>query len=180
MDLGVPETVADQVVVLHGKDIESHKTKITTLETENKTLRTQVDEATATIDGFKELDIDSIKQAADDWKAKAEQAAEEAEEKIAEIKFTQVLTDTLREAGARNSVAVSALIDYDKLEFTEDGTIKGLDEQLKQIKTDNSYLFGVDEKTPRIIAGGSTDSSISDAVVAAARKAAGLPPVKKE
>ena len=37
--------------------------------------------------------------------------------------------------------AVKALIDLEKIELNEDGTINGLDEQLTALKTDNAFLF---------------------------------------
>ena len=48
-------------------------------------------------------------------------------------------------AGAKNSKAVAALLDGEKIEMAEDG-VKGLDEQLKALKESDAYLFQNDEQ----------------------------------
>jgi chromosome segregation ATPase len=182
--LGLTEEQADAALIIHGKDIETHKTKIETLSTENETLQGQVQEATTTIEGFKKLDVDGIKAKADEWQAKAQQTEEELqqtreqmEDSIAEMEFNQTLRDALVEANAKNPVAVSALLDFEKLGVAEDGTITGLEDQLKVIKEENDYLFIPEGDNPQIITGSHNPKQIfSDATVEAARKAAGLPP----
>lgn len=179
--LGLTEEQADAALIIHGIDIESHKAKVETLSTENKTLADQVLEASATIENFKKLDVTGIQKTADEWKTKAEQTEqeltqtrEEAENAIAEMEFNQTLKESLLAANAKNPVAVSALLDFDKLEVAEDGSIKGLDEQLKVIKSENDYLFTSDEDNPQFVLGGHSTSVIGDSVVDAARQAAGL------
>lgn len=60
---------------------------------------------------------------------------------------------SLVKAGARNPVAVAALLDGDKIKLTEDGIV-GLDEQLEALKTAEAYMFQSDEppaNNPRIL-----------------------------
>jgi hypothetical protein len=56
----------------------------------------------------------------------------------------------------------------------EDGTISGLKEQLEKIQSEHDYLFVSDVPTPTIVTGGSNRKIMSDPIVEAARKAAGL------
>ncbi len=58
----------------NGKDLEKHKTEAETEKATAQQLKTQLEEANKSIEGFKTLDIDGIKQAAEQWKTKAEQA----------------------------------------------------------------------------------------------------------
>jgi len=174
--LGISEEIADQVVVLHGKDIESHKTRLSTLQTELDGAKTQLTEAGTTIEGFKKLDVDGIKAAADDWKAKAEQAQRDAVAQLSELKFSHALESSLTGAKVKNAKAVQALLSKDALKFNEaDGSIIGLKEQLEKIKSENDYLFEDAKETPKIVTGGNSKSVMGDAVATAARKAAGLP-----
>ena len=174
--LGVSEEIADQVVILHGKDIEGHKTKLTTLQTELDGAKAQLTEAGTAIEGFKKLDVDGIKAAADDWKAKAEQAQRDAVAQLSELKFSHALESSLAGAKVKNSKAVQALLSKDALKFNEaDGSIIGLKEQLEKIKSENDYLFDDGTPTPKIVAGGNSKSVINDSVISTARKAAGLP-----
>lgn len=70
--LGIAEDLVDKIMALHGSDIEGHKTRLTTVQTELDGLKKQLSEANTAIEGFKKLDVDGIKAAADEWKAKAE------------------------------------------------------------------------------------------------------------
>jgi hypothetical protein len=72
------DAVIDQIIVLHGKDIEGHKAKITTAQTELDGVKKQLTDANAQIESFKGMDIEGVKKSADEWKTKAEQAQAEA------------------------------------------------------------------------------------------------------
>ncbi len=172
------EAVMDQIIVLHGKDIENHKAKLTTAQTEADGLKKQLTEAGVTIEGFKKLDVEGVKKSADEWKAKAEQAQKDASAQISQLKFDHALDGSLSAAKAKNAKAVKALLQSDALKLNEDGSILGLKEQLEKIKSENDYLFESDISTPRIVVGAHNQSVIKDAVTDAARKAAGLPPAK--
>lgn len=179
IDLGVPEDVADQIIVLHGKDIEKHKTKIEDYETQLETAKSQMAEASKTIDSFKGLKIDEIQRAADDWKAKAEKAQTDAGLQIKQVKFDHALADALSSAKAKNPKAVRALLNVDRLSYDEkEGSIVGLPEQLEKVRTENDFLFEPTENqdpTPKIVTKSQSRTVLKDPVISAARKAAGLP-----
>jgi hypothetical protein len=59
-----------------------------------------------------------------------------------------------------------------------DGSIIGLDDQLKKVKESSNYLFEGDEKTPRIVIGANSKPVILDKVEAAMRLGAELPDKK--
>ena len=68
-----------------------------------KTAKEDLKAANETIDGFKSMDIESIKKAASDWKEKAEKAEQDAANQIAEIQFNTRL-DAVIAAQDRKSV----------------------------------------------------------------------------
>ena len=75
---------------------------------------------------------------------KAKDEAHEAE--IKQLKIDTAVEAALISAKAKNSVAVKALLkDLDKAELLEDGTIKGLADQLAEIQKSDSYLFEAKE-----------------------------------
>ena len=59
----------DAIMKLYGKSVETHKTQLTEAEKQVQALQGQLEEATKAIEGFKELDVDGIKAAADEWKS---------------------------------------------------------------------------------------------------------------
>lgn len=170
------EAVMDQIIVLHGKDIEKHKTDTGAAKTEADGLRAQLAEANKQIESFKGMDIDGVKKSADEWKAKAEQAASDAQKQVAQLKFDHALDGALTGAKAKNPKAVRALLNLEGLKMNEaDGSILGLKEQLETIQKENDYLFEAAEETPRIVTRGDHQSILTDTFTAAMRKGAGLP-----
>ena len=173
-ELGIEdEELVKQIIILHGKDIESLKATNDTNATELDSLRKQLEEASQTIESFKKLDVDGIKAAADEWKAKAEQAQKDAEAQVYKVRYESALADALKGHKAKNVKAVRALLNEADLKLTDEGIV-GLKAQLEAIKSENEFLFDSDEPRPRIVAGAQNKTVISDLTVEAARKAAGL------
>jgi hypothetical protein len=165
----------EAIMKLHGQDVEETKNKLTQAEKEKEGLQAQLDEANKAIKGFEGLDVAGIKAAAADWEAKAKQAKEDADAEIAKLKFDHALEAALTGAKAKNPKAVKALLDMEALKLNEaDGSVIGLNEQIEKVKTDNDYLFESETPAPTFAKGGKTSQLTDDAIVAAARQAAGL------
>lgn len=173
--LELSDEVIESVMKLHGQTVEKFKTDLTTLRTEADTLKSQLAEADKQIESFKGLDIEGVQKAADEWKAKAEQAQQEAAAKVESLKFDYALEKGLGEYKVKDPADVLPLLKRDMLKLGEDGAVIGLKEQVEPLKTSKPYLFVDDTPQPRIVAGGQKPSVTNDALVSAARKAAGLP-----
>ena len=157
--LNLSQEVIDKIMAENGKDIAVEQKKAEKVIQERdsyklkaESLETQVNDANTEIKKFKDMDIDGIKKAADDWKETAEKAKADADKQISQMKFDYALSAALTGAKAKNAKAVKALLDMDGLKFN-DGKIVGLDEQLAQIKADNDYLFESDEPAPEFVKG---------------------------
>lgn len=157
--LNLSQEVIDKIMAENGKDIAVEQKKVEKIIQERdsyklkaESLETQVNDANTEIQKFKDMDIDGIKKAADDWKETAEKAKADADKQISQMKFDYALSAALTGAKAKNAKAVKALLDMDGLKFN-DGKIVGLDEQLAQIKADNDYLFESDEPAPEFVKG---------------------------
>lgn len=66
-DLGIADDIADQIITQAATEVKA-------AAEETAGIQAQLEEANKQIAGFREMDIDSIKAAADDWKAKYEAA----------------------------------------------------------------------------------------------------------
>lgn len=157
--LNLSQEVIDKIMAENGKDIAVEQKKAEKVIQERdsyklkaESLETQVNDANTEIQKFKDMDIDGIKKAADEWKETAEKAKADADKQISQMKFDYALSAALTGAKAKNAKAVKALLDMDGLKFN-DGKIVGLDEQLAQIKADNDYLFESDEPAPEFVKG---------------------------
>src|SRR5699024_3730440 len=157
-ELGLEDSVIDKIMAENGKDKENAKGDVSKLEAEIKTkekeletLQGQLKKANEQIEEFKDMDIDAIQNAADDYKEKYKTAKTEAEEELEKIKFEYAIDKALGQAKARNTKAVKALLDLDNLKLTDD-KILGLDEQLESIKKENNFLFeGEKKEVPTIV-----------------------------
>ena len=91
--LNLSQEVIDKIMAENGKDIAVEQKKAEKVIQERdsyklkaESLETQVNDANTEIQKFKDMDIDGIKKAADDWKETAEKAKADAEKLAAETK----------------------------------------------------------------------------------------------
>ena len=137
-----------------------------------KAAQGQLAEANKAIEGFKALDVEGIKKAADDWKAKAEQAEKDATEKIAAVKFDAQLDSAILAKKGRSAKAIKALLDTEALRGSKD-LDKDLTAALDGLAKESGYLF--EGETPPPYAGGTGTNPPADGQDAALRAAMGLP-----
>lgn len=147
-ELGLTDEQIDRVMAENGKDIEKYKSdletkekELETKETELETLQGQLEAANKQIEDFKEMDIEGIKQAADDYKEKYEKAKQDAEAEIEALKFEHSLESALTKAGAKNVKAVKALLDIESLRNSKN-VDSDLETAITTLKETDSYLFG--------------------------------------
>lgn len=107
----------------------------------------QLGEANKTIDGFKAMDIDGVKKAADEWKVKAETAEKDAAAKIAEMQFDGFLNGAVTNSKGKNAKAIRALLDVDSLKSSKNQEAD-ITAALETLKKDNGYLFETDQQLP--------------------------------
>lgn len=93
---------------------------------------------------------------------KKNQASEkEYQETLAKIKLDNALELALTSAGAKNNIAVKALLKMDNIKMDNDKVI-GLTEQIEELKKTSDYLFKIEEKAPEVPAGKTPANSNSD------------------
>ena len=146
------------------------------LNTELEGVKGQLSQANEQIAGFKELDIEGVKQKAAEWEQKYNQAAENSAREIEQLKFDFALDKELTKAQARNPKAVKALLDRDALKYDK-GKIIGLEEQLETLKKkeDSAFLFGSAAPTVQFTTQSQSFQQMNDND---ARAVMGLAPVK--
>lgn len=144
----LPKEVIDAILDENGRDIEVARKPFADYDD----LKTRLEEADKTIEGFKGMDIDAIRKEADDWKAKAEQAKEDADAKVAEVEFNSRLTAAITGARGKNAKAVMALLDLEALK-TSKNQEADINAALEGLKKDSGYLFE-EPQTPPPYAGG--------------------------
>lgn len=141
-DAALPKEIIDLIMEENGKDIEAAKAKFADYDS----VKGQLVEANKQIEGFKGMDIDGVRKAAEEWKQKAEQAENDAAQKIADMQFESSLKEAIAAAKGKSSKAIAALLDVDTLKQSKNQT-EDIKKALESLKKDNDYLFD-GETTP--------------------------------
>lgn len=153
-DLGLSKEQVDTVIKINGADIENAKAgsaaEITSLKAENDALSKQVKDRDKQIDTLKVSSGDNeelkkqIETLQADNKAKDEAHAKE----LTQLKIAAAVEKALTEGGAKNIKAVKALLDLTDAKLGDDGTVKGLTEQIDKLKADegSKFLFNATEQ----------------------------------
>lgn len=152
--LGMTKEQIDAVMKINGDDIENAKAgsaaEITNLKAENETLSKQVKDRDKQIDTLKASagDNEELKKQIEtlqaDNKAKDEAHAKE----LTQLKIDAAVEKALTDGGAKNIKAVKALLDLTDAKLGDDGTVKGLAEQIQKLQADegSKFLFNVTEQ----------------------------------
>ena len=141
-------------------------------ETEATALKEQLKEASKTINGFKDLDVEGMKQEVENWKQKAQQAEKDAAAQVAAVKFDARLDTAITKAGGRNAKAIRALLDLENLQKSQQQD-EDIAAALEGLAKDNDYLFQA--ATPPPYAAGTGSTPPAGNPDAALRAAFGLP-----
>lgn len=151
------------------------KDKFDKAELKANDLETQLNTANETIKGFKDLDIEGLKKGVSDWEKKYKDDTNALNEKLINQTKSSKIEIALLGAKAKNTKAVKALLDEEKISLDGDNLL-GINEQLEAIKKDNAFLFddGKAQNPPAPYGGKPTSGNDDDLSKWMAE--AGLPP----
>lgn len=143
MALGLSEEDAEKVLKEH-VPYERFKQ----VNDDRKALEAQLAERDKAIE-----ELNTKVKAGEDAAKSIEQLQGQLKEKDAAVNALRKSTAielALTKAKAKNTKAALALLNVDKLELQDDGTIKGLDESLEALKKSDGYLFEAEPKAPAV------------------------------
>lgn len=147
--LGLTKEQVDTVIEINGADIENAKSvasaESTSLQTEVDALKSQIAERDKQIDGLKKSagDNEDLKKQIETLQTENKAKDEAHTKELTQLKIDAAVEKALTDGGAKNIKAVRALLDLDDAKLSDDGTIKGLDDQIKNLKgaDDTKFLF---------------------------------------
>lgn len=147
----LPKEVIDAIMAENGRDIEAAKKPYLDYDT----VKQQLADAQATIQGFKDQDIEGIRRSAQDWEKKYNDAIAAHQQELADRDFRQMLESAITGAKGKNVKAISALLDVDALKGSknQEADIKAA---LEGLKKDSGYLFDGEGTPPPYSAGAGT------------------------
>lgn len=152
-DLGIEDKdIISKILDENSADIGRAKGDLDDLKSQVAQLQSQLDKKSNELDTLKESTKDyaslneKISQLELDKSTLATEKAQlqvDLNTKVSEIQKTHAIENTVRDAKAKNVKAVMALLDMDKITY-EDGSLKGVSEQLESLVSEEntSFLFG--------------------------------------
>ncbi len=171
-DMGLEKEQVDKILDENSQDIgkakgnsESFQKDLDAANAEVESLKGQISDRDKQLETLKNStgDVEAMKQQIATLQAdnKAKDEAHAAE--IKQLKIDAAIDSALTGAKAKNNTAVKALLkDLDKAELAEDGTIKGLAEQIEALQKSDAYLFNTTTKKQTQVKGAQPGESGND------------------
>lgn len=143
---GMTETLAEAVATQSAEELKQFipKTRFDEVNEAKKNAESLVKERDKQLEEVKKStgDNEELKKQIETLQEQNKTAKAEYEANIKKMQIDNAVATALMGAGAKNVTAVKALLkDLDKAEITEDGSIKGLADQIKALTESDSYLF---------------------------------------
>ncbi|MEZ3454455.1 MAG: phage scaffolding protein [Oscillospiraceae bacterium] len=156
---------------------ENYKTvaEVGKIEAKRDLFKSQLDETQAALKGYEGVNVEELRGKISALEKSLADKETEHASKIADMEFNSDLQDAIRTSGAKNSKAVSALLDLDSLKASKN---RGRDiaDALEKLKSENDYLFEKQEPMPSFLGGSSNSGGSADDN--SVRAIMGLPPIK--
>lgn len=150
---GLTEDQVAYVMAENGKDIEKVKTKLTVAETARDEYKEQLESANTTIQSYKDMDIEGIKQSASDWEKKYNDDLKAMQDKLEGQAYDFALKEYVSGYQFTSDLVKEAVIAQLKAQGFKlnDGKFLGADDFMKQLKEANPSAFAdADIKQPKI------------------------------
>ena len=140
-ELKLDKDTIDKIMDENGRDIEKAKGDLETVTKERDGLKEQIADRDKQLDKLRKStgDVEELKKQIEDLQKDNKTKIEALEAENKSIRINSAIDRALGASGARNNAAVKALLkDIDKAELQDDGTIKGLDSQIKALQKSDS------------------------------------------
>lgn len=155
-ELGLTKEQADKVMEINGGDIENAKgelkEKVKTLEKDKEELSKQITDRDGQLDTLKSSagDNEELTKQIAALQTANQTAKDDYEKQMNQMKVDFAVEKALSGAKAKNVKAVMALLDLTDAKLQEDGTVKGLSEQIEKLTKaeDSKFLFDTESKQP--------------------------------
>lgn len=150
--LGISDELAKKCADASADELKAFipKARFDEVNNEKKKLEADLGERDAKLEQLKTSagDLETLKKQVSDFQKEIKAKDEAHAAEVKKLKVDAAVDAALSGAKAKNSVAVRALLkDLDKADFNDDGSVKGLADQIKDIKKSDPYLFDSDAPT---------------------------------
>lgn len=153
--LGLDEETAKKCEAASTEELKGYipKARFDEVNNEKKKLELDVRDRDTQLETLKNStgDVETLKKQIETLQSENKAKDEAHAEEIKQLKIDTAIESALIGAKAKNNLAVKALLkDLDKAELQEDGTIKGLAEQITALQKSDEYLFNTETKKTQV------------------------------
>lgn len=156
--LGLDDETAKKVADASAEELKGFipKARFDEINNDKKKLELDVRERDGQLETLKNStgDVEGMKKTITDLQTANKTKDETHAAEIKQLKVESAITAVLSASKAKNAKAVKALLDIDleKVELADDGSIKGLDDQIKKLSVadDSKFLFDTETKKTKI------------------------------
>lgn len=160
----VSDALADKILEAFADYVP--KSRFNEVNEAKKNAEALVKERDAQIEALKEANKgnEDLKKQIADLQESNQKAVAAKDAEIKQIRIDNAVQSALSASGAKNNKAVLPFLDLKDAELNDDGTVKGLSDQIEKLKTadDSSFLFKVADKGTAKKASGVTPKSSND------------------
>lgn len=149
IELNVPEEAISKIMQINGADIEKVRLEVKAKEQQLQQVQDELTEANSQIAEFKNMDIESVRKACDNWKAKAEQAEAEKEQFIHESKVSGYVKSLNLKDDVYENHVTKMLLDK-QLQFDGDMLI-GADDVIHPFRQAHPDAFRDEKEKPKFV-----------------------------
>lgn len=155
-DLGLEKEAIDKILDENSADIGKAKGEAESIKSERDKLKTDLSERDKQLEDLKKStgDAEALTKQIEQLQAENKKKDEAHAAELKQLQVNSAVAAALTAAKAKNEKAVRALLELDleKVEFADDGKIKGLDEQIQKLveAEDTKFLFNVETKKTKI------------------------------
>lgn len=152
-NIGVDDSKVEEIMSLHGKDVQELKDKEEQLKAQSseakqevKLYKDRIEEQNSQLDELRNQvnSGEDLNEKVKALKEANEQKDAEHKKEMNKVKLRYEIDKELDRAGAKNRIAVMALVDENNVQLSDDEGVRGLSEQLEKLKESDSYLFNDD------------------------------------
>lgn len=153
-DFGLEKDAIDKIMAENGSDVNAAKADYEATKQQLESANAQIQERDKQLETLRKSsgDNETLQKQITDLQAENKAAKEKYEADMKELKLTTAIKLAVGDS-AHDADLVAGLFDRGKLVLNEDGTITGLEEQVKTIKKEKAFLFK-EEKPGTVIKGG--------------------------
>lgn len=140
------------------------KDKFDAMQTERDTFRTQLETANTTIQSYKDMDIDGIKQSAKDWETKYNTDTQNLRDKLADMEYSHTVETAVAGLKFTSTAAKKAFVaDLTAKKLTvQDGKLLGLDDFVNAYKQSDPSAFASENPVPQFVKPGTPQQRTTD------------------